>query len=134
MVIKLRSRSLTIGVGKERVVAHPSGQHPFTHTDDDDQFELEPHDGADGTDENALAEPTDAAEIVVELIVEGACEAWEVAGRVDSVDLPEALEDLIDPVSRRLLRRRPLRAGPLGAEHVAQDCPSPRRQCGPRRE
>ena len=134
MVVELGSGPLTIGVGEERVVAYPSGQHPFAHADDDDQLELEPHDRADGTDEDTLTEATDAAEVVVELVVEGSREAPEVARWVDGVDLSQALEDLIDPVGRRLLRRRPLRARPLASEHVAQHALRPRGQGRPRGE
>ncbi len=120
-----------VGVGKERVVAHPSGERALRETTHEDAVEVEPEAERDVAHEDALAEATHAPEVGVELQLERAAEHVEARGRLDRVEPGQALERGLDLVGGLLLRLRPRAAAQVVGEEVADEPPCPPREIAP---
>ena len=131
-------RGSPVGVGEQRVVANARGKGALGHAAQEHTVEVEAEAQRDVPHEDAVAEPTHAAEVVVELEGEGAAEHVEAGRPFDRVEPREALQGGIDLVGGLLLGLGPrlaLACSPSrhGAGDVfAQETVRPRDELTPR--
>ena len=97
-----------VGVGEQRVVADACGERALGHAAQEHAVEVEAEAECDVTHEDAVAQSTDAAEVVVELEGEGAAEHVEPGWALDRVEAGEPFERRIDLVGGLLLRFGPV--------------------------
>ena len=113
-------------VGQEGVVADGGGERALGQAEDHDEVEVEADAHLDRADEHAVAEATDAAEVLLELELERAVEHLEGDGLLDRVEGTEPVQRLVDALGRLALGRssQPLAAG-CAAEEAAEPALGP---------
>ncbi len=122
-----------VGVGEQRVVAHPGGEEPLGEPADEHAVEVETEPQRDVAHEDAVAEPADAPEVGAELELERAAEHRHAGRRLDRVEAGESGERGLDLLRRLALDLRPVDPPRLGREVVAHEPLGPGRQLAPAR-
>ena len=116
-----------IGVGEQRVVGRGAGERPVGGTQDVDDVEVEPHQGAVGPDQQPGAEARGLGRGDRELGHERAQEAGAIGRGVEGVEPGEPFQHRLDRLVRLPLGRGPRAALGDTAEQATEQLPGPAR-------